>query len=187
MWACDFEAWVHKQVNNQRLKKDTRCTELPSQHTHTRTHTRTHAHTHTRTHGLRNIQEALYKETKQAASRANCLISHADLGSYNAFKGAAETQTDEADLFSHRRKVTLSSSWIQRDRMEVEGHRSSPMAVTEHRQNQTSWPFWLTFNNKGDSILPKWPIFHQQAVCICASVCVCRNAHYTENLLHKGI
>ncbi len=52
---------------------------------------------HTNAHGLQNIPETLHKETKQAARRANCLISRADLSSYSAFKGAAETQSDEAD------------------------------------------------------------------------------------------
>lgn len=65
--------------------------------------------------------------------RANCLISHAGLGSYNAFKGAAATRTDEADQIPHRHKVTSGLKEIQRDKMEVEGHRSSLAAVGEQR------------------------------------------------------
>lgn len=119
---CDFEAWVHKEVSTLIKKK----------------HSGVGGQSCTQSDTLQNHPTGTSQCSKQAAHEAKCLISDADLDSYNAFRGTAETQTNESGSTCHRHKVTIK--WIQKYMAEVEGLRSSLRAVSERRPNSTGLP-----------------------------------------------
>ena len=70
-------------------------------------HTHTHTHTNTHIHSKISHRHFTKKPNKQPAAEQTALLATLISAATMPLKGAAETQTDEADWICHKRRVTL--------------------------------------------------------------------------------